>query len=448
MNINDRWQTSRALLERARGSLAGGVSSPFRAKFPVPLYFRDGSGSRLEDVDGNRYIDYTLAWGPLILGHRHPRLVEALQAQAGRPHTYGAEHELEYQVAEKLQQVVPCAERVAFTSSGSEAVQIALRLARAFTGRSLVLKFEGHYHGWMDSILISHHPAPDQVGPLEQPRVALESRGQAASAARDVAVAPWNDLAAVERVFAERGVEIGLVIMEPVLCNSGCLLPEPGYLEGVRGIARRYGALLMFDEIITGFRIALGGAQDFYGVTPDLATFGKAVAGGAVLSVVAGRAEILEQLFTAGVSFGGTFNGNPLSTAAARASLEVLSAGGGAALKEANRIGEKLRDEMERLGRARGLPVRVCGFGTAFAIHFTPRAELKHYRDTFDDDREMLGRFLLRALEEGVYALPDGRFYTSIAHTEQDVQETLAALERVFADLASEGSTTTGQPSV
>jgi glutamate-1-semialdehyde 2,1-aminomutase len=436
MTVKDKWQTSRALLARARGSLAGGVSSPFRAKFPVPLYFRDGSGSRLEDVDGNRYLDYTLAWGPLILGHRHPRMVEALRAQAERPHAYGAQHELEFQVTEKIQELVPCAQRVAFTSSGSEAVQIALRLARAFTGRPLVLKFEGHYHGWIDSVLLSHHPEREQVGPLERPNVVVESRGQTANAADNVLVAAWNDLAAVERVFAERGGEIAVVMMEPVLCNSGCLLPEPGYLAGVEAICRRHGALLMFDEIITGFRIALGGAQAFYGVTPDLATFGKAVAGGAVLSVVAGRAEILDLLFTGGVSFGGTFNGNPMSMAAARASLEVLSAEGGAALKEANRIGETLRAGLERLGRDRGIPMRVCGLGTAFAVHFTRRAELKHYRDTFDDDREMLGRFLLRALEEGIYALPDGRFYTSVAHTEQDVLQTLAALERVLGDLA------------
>jgi len=435
MTVQDKWQTSRALLERARRSLAGGVSSPFRAKFPVPLYFRDGFGSRLEDVDGNRYLDYTLAWGPLILGHRHPRLVEALQAQATRPHAYGAQHELEFQVTEMIQAVAPCAQRVAFTSSGSEAVQIALRLARAFTGRPLVLKFEGHYHGWIDSILLSHHPAPEQVGPLERPHVVVESRGQAANSADNVVVAPWNDLASLERIFAERGREIAVVIMEPVLCNSGCLLPEPGYLAGVQAICRRHGALLMFDEIITGFRIALEGAQGLYNVTPDLAAFGKAVAGGAVLSVVAGRAEILDLLFTGGVSFGGTFNGNPMSLAAARACLEVLSADGGAVLREANRIGETLRAGIERLGRARGFPLQVCGFGTAFAVHFTRRAALKHYRDTFDDDRELLARFLLRALEEGVYALPDGRFYTSVAHTEQDVQETLAALERVFADL-------------
>jgi glutamate-1-semialdehyde 2,1-aminomutase len=176
--MTDQWKTSRELLERARQSLAGGVSSPFRAKFPVPLYFRDGCGSRLEDEDGNQYIDYALAWGPAILGHRHPELVEAYRRQAERPLIYGAQHRLEIETAERIQAAVPCAERVAFTSSGSEAVQLALRLARAHTGRRLIMKFEGHYHGWFDPVLLSHHPAAEETGPLENPTVVAESRGQ------------------------------------------------------------------------------------------------------------------------------------------------------------------------------------------------------------------------------------------------------------------------------
>jgi len=428
----DRWPTSRALLARAQQSLTGGVSSPFRAKFPVPLYFRDGCGSRLEDVDGNRYIDYTLAWGPLILGHRHPRLVEAVRAQAGRPHIYGAEHELEYLVSEKMQALVPCAERVAFCSSGSEAVQLALRLARAFTGRNLVLKFEGHYHGWMDSVLLSYHPAAQEVGPLDCPQVVVHSRGQTPKAADDVLVLAWNRLEDVERIFRARGPEIAAVIMEPALCNSGCLLPQPGYLEGVHAICRRHGALLIFDEVITGFRMALAGAQGFYGILPDLATFGKALAGGLALSAVAGRREIMELMMGGGVAFGGTFNGNPLSLASAQACLEELSAGEGAALTRANRTGEMLMDGLRKLARDESIPLVVTGFGAAFALHFTHRTELTHYRDTLEDDRALLARFLLRALEEGIYLLPDGRMYVSAAHSEQDATETLQALHRAL----------------
>jgi glutamate-1-semialdehyde 2,1-aminomutase len=275
---------SQQMLERARLSLAGGVSSPFRASFPVPLYFVDGHGARLLDADGNEYIDYALAWGPMILGYGNPALVEAVRSAALRPHCLGEEHELEIRVAEKIQQLVPCAERLAFTSSGSEAVQLAMRLARAFTGRNLILKFEGHYHGWMDSALVSYHPAREAAGPLEKPSVVLPSAGQVPNAADNIMVAAWNRPEILEQVFAERGQEIAAVIMEPVLCNSGCLMPLDGYLRTTQEICHRHGALLIFDEVITGFRMGLAGAQGHYDVTPDLATFGKAVAGGLWLS--------------------------------------------------------------------------------------------------------------------------------------------------------------------
>src|SRR5438093_4548514 len=223
--MTDKWDRAKALLERARHSLAGGVSSPFRAKAPVPLYFEDGCGPRLRDVDGNDYIDYQLAWGPMILGYKHPKLVEALQRQAELPFSYGAQHELEISVAEKIQLLVPCAERVAFTSSGSEAVQLAQRLARAYTGRNLILKFEGHYHGWMDSALLSYHPTASEMGPLESPHAIPGSTGQVPNAVMNVAIAPWNRLDLLEQILKSKGDRVAAVFMEPVLCNSGCLLP-------------------------------------------------------------------------------------------------------------------------------------------------------------------------------------------------------------------------------
>jgi glutamate-1-semialdehyde 2,1-aminomutase len=431
--VTRNFTTSQKLLERARQSLAGGVSSPFRASFPIPLYFADGHGARLRDVDGNEYIDYVLAWGPMILGYGHPALVEAMRRAAERPHALGEQHELEIRVAEKIQQAVPCAERVAFTSSGSEAVQLAMRLARAYTGRNLILKFEGHYHGWMDSALVSYHPAREQTGALENPNVVLASKGQVANAAENVIVAPWNRPEILEQMFARRGPEIAAAIMEPVLCNSGCLMPRDGYLETAREICRRYGALLIFDEVITGFRMGVAGAQGFYGVTPDLATFGKAVAGGLPLSVVAGRREIMEQMFGGGVSFGGTFNGNPVSLEAADAALGELSRDGGALLAWANERGRKLMAGIEGAARRRGIRLTVTGFGTAMAMHFTERTELRDYRDTLDDDREKLQLVLRRALEEGLHLVPDGRLYVSAAHTDEDIDATLQAFERVFA---------------
>jgi glutamate-1-semialdehyde 2,1-aminomutase len=430
--LNDKWQKSRELLARAQASLAGGVSSPFRAKFPVPLYFADGCGCRLRDVDGNEYIDYALAWGPSILGYRHPAVIEAVAKAAAGPHIYGEEHETEILVAEKIQSMVPCAERVAFTSSGSEAVQLMLRLARARTGRPLILKFEGHYHGWIDTALWSHHPKREDLGPRESPPPVPESRGQLPVAEGSIVVRPWNDAALVKQAFEQNPGRIAGVIMEPVLSNSGGILPRPGYLEQVREITARHGALLLFDEVITGFRIHPGGAQSYYGVTPDIATFGKAVAGGVPLSVIAGRREILEQLFTGGVSFGGTFNGNPISLAGANATLEEISRNDGAAVHRANALGRKLMEGIRRIAAERRLPLIVSGFGAAFSVHFTSRTELHEYRDVLDDDTEALRKFLLAALAEGIHLLPDGRFYLSAAHGEEEIETTLQAIGRIL----------------
>ena len=430
----DKWATSREFLERAKRSLAGGVSSPFRVKAPVPLYFRNGCGARLEDVDGNRYIDYVLAWGPMILGYRHPAIVEAMRRQAELPADYGAQHELEFQVSEQIQAMLPCAELVQFTSSGSEAVQIAFRLARAFTGRDLILKFEGHYHGWMDGALISYKPSGADVGPLEAPWPVVGSRGQVPNAADNFAVAPWNRVEILERILEENRGRIAAVAMEPVLCNSGCILPRPGYLERVKALCASHGALLLFDEVITGFRLSLGGAQAHYGVIPDLATFGKAVGGGAPLSGIAGRREILMQMYQ-GVSFGGSFNGNPVSLASSHATLAELSRDGGAPLAQANAFGRRLMEGIREIAARRGVPLLVTGFGTAFALHFSTLAEMIDYRDTLADDRPLLERFLYRALEEGLHIVPDGRMYVSAAHTADDIEETLVRLDKVFGDL-------------
>jgi glutamate-1-semialdehyde 2,1-aminomutase len=420
------------LLERAAQSLAGGVSSPFRAQFPVPLYFSGGYGSRLVDVDGNEYIDYLLGWGPCILGHAHPALVEAIRKAAERPHIYGEEHEAEIRVAERFQALVPCAGRVAFTGSGTEAVQLAHRLARAFTGRNLILRFEGHYHGWMDSALIGYRPTAEQLGPMDAPTPILGSRGQVPNSVENAVVAPWNRIDVLEEILARHQGRVAGIIMEPVMCNSGGLLPLPGYLAAVRELATRHGALLIFDEVITGFRMALGGAQSFYGVAPDLATFGKAIGGGLTLSAVAGRREVMEQMFGGGVSFGGTFNGNPISLAGADKTLELLAENGGAALKRANRLGNNLMEGLREAARKLDIEVQLGGFGAALALHFGNRTQLRDYRDTLSDDRAMLKRFVRAALAEGIHMVPDGRLYVSAVHTERDIEETVAAAARAM----------------
>jgi glutamate-1-semialdehyde 2,1-aminomutase len=429
-----KWKKSRELLDRARKSLVGGVSSPFRAKVPVPLYIASGNGSRIVDVDGNSYIDYGLAWGPLILGHSHPELCQAVAHRAMSSFTYGAQHEDEFLAAETIQKLVPCAERVTFSSSGTEAVQLALRLARAATNRNLILKFEGHYHGWVDSVLISYHPTATGAGPHDAPRPVLPSSGQVPNSADNIVVSVWNSVDALERAFEQYPGQIAAVLMEPVLCNSGCLLPVPDYLSKAAEIARKHGALLIFDEVITGFRQHLGGAQQHYGVTPDLAIFGKAIAGGAALSAVAGSADILELILHGGVSFGGTFNGNPLAMAAARSTLKVLSSDGGEPLVHANRLGQQLMAAFRKSAQAYNIPLHVCGFGAAFAIHFTEKTDLIEYRDTLHDDPGKLSHFLYRMADAGFNTLPDGRFYVSVVHTEDDIAQTSAAIDRIFQD--------------
>ena len=431
----DKYQRSREFLDRARKSLVGGVSSPFRAKLPVPLYFEDALGSRAWDVDGNEFIDYALAWGPLILGHKHPALQAALRQQAERPLNYGAQHELEFTVAEKIQSLVPCAERILFTSSGSEAVHIAIRLARAVTGRRRLLRFEGHYHGWFDPILWSYRGAVAQMGPETKPTLVAGSQGQFNEESGHLLVAPWNNLEAVERLFEQHPGEIAAIITEPILCNSGGIPPDPGFLQGLRQITSKHGALLIFDEVITGFRVHLGGAQSLYNVTPDIATFGKAIAGGATLSVTAGKAEIMERVGN-GVGFGGTFNGNPVSLAVANAALDELMRDNGAALNRARAVGERLMAGLREAATSAGLPVLVSGVGSCFWVHFTDRTELHDYRQMMERRQDILDRYLPAMLDEGVLLLPEGRVYVSAAHDDRDVADTLAAARKVFAKIA------------
>jgi glutamate-1-semialdehyde 2,1-aminomutase len=324
-----------------------------------------------------------------------------------------------------------------FTSSGSEAVHVTCRLARAATKRPLILRFEGHYHGWFDSILWSYRAAAEQMGPAAAPLAVAGSQGQPANEAQNLLIAGWNDLDAIESLFARHGDRIAAVITEPILCNSGGIAPKPGFLEGLREITRRHGSLLVFDEVITGFRVGLGGAQELFGVTPDLATFGKAIAGGATLSALGGRQDIMEML-GAGVAFGGSFNGNPVALGCAEATIRTLSRDNGEPLKHAERLGEQLKTGIRQAAQVTGLEVLVTGHGACFWLHFSSAASISNYRDTFADRRDLLDRYLRLMLDEGVYLLPEGRMYVSAVHTGEDVEQTLAAVRRVFSELAAD----------
>lgn len=413
---------------RARDTLAGGVSSGLRRhQRPYPLYFDHGAGSRVVDVDGNAYLDYTLAWGPNILGHAPPVVLDAIGQAMRRGLTFGAQHDLEFEVSERLTEVLPCADQVCYANSGTEIVQLALRLARAATGRSKFIKFEGHYHGWDDTVLVSYHPTREQIAEAEGEPIG-EGIGQLHRGA--AIVVEWNDTEGVRAAFARNAGTISAVICEPLLCNSGCIPPLPGFLAFLREITEREGALLIFDEVITGFRLALGGAQEFYEVTPDLATYAKAVGGGAALSVLGGKRKFMEHIAAGKVIHAGTLNGNVIALSAAKAVLDVLARDEGARFRDLHRRGARLRNGLKEILSARGYRVITSGEGSVFSVLFLER-QPRSYRDLLSVDRQLYADFALALLDAGVLTLPDGRWYISTAHSDADVNATLAAVERV-----------------
>lgn len=412
---------------RASGSLAGGVSSGLRrSAHPYPIYFSHGRGARLFDVDGNCYLDYTLGWGPNLLGNAPPEVAEGVREVLDRGFTFGAQHELEYEVAEMLTRVIPCADRVCFANSGTEIVQVALRLARAVTGRRKFIKFEGHYHGWDDSVLQSYHPTAEQLLAADPAPIAV---GKGQLPADHTVIAQWNDTESVRAAFAHYPGEIAALICEPLLCNSGCIAPQPGFLEFLRSITEKNGALLIFDEVITGFRLGLSGAQGYYGVTPDLATYAKAVGAGVPLSVLAGRQQFMEAIETGSVVHAGTLNGNLIVLAAARAALRLLIRDADTIYPGLFRRGERLRDGIASLLRQRGHQVSTAGEGPVFHLAFTA-GQAQNYRDLLAADTGKYRDFLLALLDEGVLPLPDGRWYMSTAHTDADIEATLQAAAR------------------
>jgi glutamate-1-semialdehyde 2,1-aminomutase len=427
-----RYDKSKELLERSRRSIPGGVSSNIRSKWkPFPLFYSHGKGSRIWDVDGNEYVDYVLARGPLLLGHSPAPVLEAVKKQLERGLMYAGQHELEIEVAEKIQKLVPCAERVRFSNSGSEAVHMALRLARAVTGRVKHVRFEGHYHGWFDSVFYSYAPKLEDAGPRESPRPVPVSKGQPPSDAENVIVLPWNDLALVERTLEARGKEVAALITEPVMVNSGGILPKPGFLEGLRKVCTKHGIIFILDEVITGFRLAPGGAQQYFGVTPDLATFAKAVAGGFCVSVLAGKASFMDEIAALATVHAGTYNSNPPCMAACKAALGLLESGD--LHRQIFAQGEALMAGIRDLGKKAGKNLSVRGLPPCFHVSFGEPEEATDYRTYTRRDAAAHDRFWEALQENGVRIVPEGTWFVSAALTEQDVAFTLQAVERALA---------------
>lgn len=422
MQLNLR--NGQRLWERACQVLPGGVSSNVKmGERPHPLFFVRAEGSHLFDCDGNAYIDYTCGYGPVVLGHANPAVVAALQRAATQGFVYGGQHEGEVRLAERLVEAVPCFEMVRYNCTGSEAVAAAVRLARAYTGRAKIVRFAGHYHGWFDEQLVSTHPAPDDDAVAR-----LESVGQVPSAADHLIVAPWNNTVALERLFDEHAREIAGVLMEPIMCNSGVIMPSEGYLERARALCSQHDAVLIFDEVITGFRVHLGGAQALLGVIPDVAVFGKAMANGFPLSCLGGRRDIMEMIASGGVVHAGTFNGNPLGVAAALATLDELERDGGAAYRRLTTTGQRLMRGIREVATARGIPVLLQGPGPVFYMWFTDAPSVTDYRSSARVSRESYHRFSAALLASGVRVIPGGRWYVTCSHTEEDVDRTIEAV--------------------
>ena len=421
---------SAALLDRSKQSLAMGVSSGMRkAGAPAPLFFERGEGAWYFDADGHQLLDYTLAWGPLILGNAHPAVIAAVTEQLGRGFAFGAQHRGEIELAELMTAVIPGVERVIFSNTGSEAVQAALRLARAFTGRPLFVKFEGHYHGWFNNVLVSYRSkAADPVAPLPT------CGGQPAHEFADTLVVPWNDLAALERAFAEHPGRIAAVLTEPLLANSGSCEPEPGFLAGVIECCRRHGAVSVFDEVITGFRLALGGAREHFGLAPDLSVYAKAMAAGFALAAVGGGREIFDVLDDGRTIHAGTYNGNPVNLAAGVATIRALAEPG--TFERMHAHGRAVRARIESAAARRGIPLVTSGSGPVFSVHFGLTDKPRDYRDTLRADASRSAAFRLALLHRGVYVLPDGRWYVGATHGEPELAHVLAAIDAALGDLA------------
>ena len=429
---NMRTQVSQELFERAQRLLPGGVDSPvraFRAVGGTPRFLVRGEGARVLDADGNVYIDYLASWGPLIHGHAHPVVVEAITAAARDGTSFGAPTPREVELAELVVGAVPSVEVVRFVNSGTEATMSAVRLARAYTGRDTILKFDGCYHGHADSLLVKAGSGPLSLG-------APDSPGVPADLARHTLSVPYNNLAAVEAAFQAQPEGIAVVAVEPIAGNMGLVPPAPGFLAGLRELTTRYGALLLLDEVITGFRVAYGGAQSLYGITPDLTTLGKVLGGGLPVGAYGGRRELMQQMAPIGPVYqAGTLSGNPLAMAAGCAALRLLY--GGEPYKRLETLSATLASGLADAAAAAGVPVQVARVGSMLTVFFTDTAVVD-YDTARTADTARYGRFFHAMLERGVY-LPPSQFevwFVSLAHTEEDIAATIVAARAAFGEVA------------
>lgn len=435
-----RTARSRAWFERARQVLAGGISSSARVTttgaLDHPLYLVQGKGAHVHDADGNEYIDYLIAYGSAILGHAPPHLVAPLQQVLTQGTMFGTCNTAEVELAEQICRMVPCAELVRYANSGSEAIQGAVRAARGVTGRHKILKFEGHYHGWVDVLAMSNRPGADEVGPYETPHTRAHSPGIPPGVVADVVICPWNDIDVLRSLLDRHRDEVAAVICEPIVANNACTMPQPGYLEALREECTRRGVLLIFDEICTGFRVAPGGAQELFGVTPDLAVYSKALGGGLPIAAFAGRRDIMSAIGSNRIKHGGTYNGSPLCATAAYLTLTELARP--QTQQQLRDSGRRLKEAIARAARDHRVRCAIQGVDAMFQVAFSvDGSPTRQYRDTFRLDLKRYDAFRDGVLRRGIHvnAAPLACWFVSSALTEDDTARTCEAIGEVFAEL-------------
>ncbi|MFU8688516.1 glutamate-1-semialdehyde 2,1-aminomutase [Rossellomorea sp. FS2] len=421
------YEKSKQAFQEALKLMPGGVNSPVRAFKSVdmdPIFMERGKGSKIYDIDGNDYIDYVLSWGPLILGHANDRVVEAIKKVAENGTSFGAPTEIENELASLVIERVPSIEVVRMVSSGTEATMSALRLARGYTGRNKILKFEGCYHGHGDSLLIK---AGSGVATLGLP----DSPGVPEGIAKNTITVPYNDLDSIRYAFEQFGDDIAGVIVEPVAGNMGVVPPKPGFLEGLREVTEQYGSLLIFDEVMTGFRVGYNCAQGYFGVTPDLTCLGKVIGGGLPVGAYGGKAEIMEQIAPSGPIYqAGTLSGNPLAMTAGLETLKQLTP---ESYEEFGRIADRLQDGLSTLAEKYGIPHTINRAGSMIGLFFTDE-EVSNYEGAKSSDLEMFSNYYREMAHNGVF-LPPSQFeglFLSTAHTDEDIDKTLDAAEAAF----------------
>ena len=429
------YSKSSELLTRAKRVLAGGVSSEFRKyNHPHAIFYTHGEGSRVFDVDGNSYLDFTLSQGPLILGHSHPHVLRSVSDYSQQGQLFAGQHIKEIELAETLNRIIPSAELMRFCLDGSEAVQTALRVARAKTGKQKFLRFEGHYHGWLDNVAWGiSAPSADSLGSRENPNVYPWTAGLPDQSRDEFIVLPWNDLELIKAILAKSSHEIAAIITEPIMCNSGCVLPEPGFLQGLRDLCTENNIALIFDEVITGFRMGLGGSQSYYGITPDMSIFAKAMGSGYPISAIVGRREWMVLIEEAKVIHAGTMNSSNPTVAAALATLEILETEN--PYERLFSLGGKLMDGLKKAAVKNNINLLVQGPGPMFNVAFTDLQKVKDFRDTFTFDKAKLGKFIAAMHDRKVRVIGRGMWYISAAHTEEDIDHAIEISNKVMANM-------------